>query len=306
MKRTIKGLLNLSRLDDFVWFILVTSILGVLAAMENISWRFIIVLCANWLSLAFAFMINDIEDAPEDAFSTKNSERNPISSGVISVKTARIAAGCTAFIAAGLYVILGQWPFVFGMAGLILGFLFSAQVMRLKTLPYFDVLTYGLVMGGLPFLSSYFTYADRFNQVWLWPFILVMSVSVYDRLHKGSKIIAEQRSTQTSEVDAYQGTVVTLGDRATATLMMVLIILVVLTGVVTFFLSQIIPGWVMFVMGLLVLIFMAPQFIRSQRDDGSRSPALSIKVMFERAAALALMLNFFLPWLNDLFQLGLF
>lgn len=307
LKRTLKGFAKLSRFDEFVWFIVVTSLLGVLAAQGTISWSLIMLLFANWLSVAFAYMVNDIEDAPEDAFSKKNFERNPISSGLISLKHAKIAALCVALTSASLYLVLGLWPFIFGAVCLLLGFLFSTQMVRLKTMAFFDVLSYGLVMAGLPFLSSFFAFSNRFNQVWFWPFVFVVSIRIYDRLRKENRNIEGDRLSRLSNREASQGTAVSLGDRATSTLLMALTILVVLTGVVTFFMINIIPGWVMLVMGLLVFFFtFMPTIFKSQRNDTDRALTWSFKQPLERAAALALILQFILPWLNDLLQLGYF
>lgn len=306
LKRTLKGLVRLSRFDEYAWFILVTSLLGVLAAQGTISWQLIILLFANWLSVAFAFMVNDIEDAPEDAFSTKNFERNPISSGLISARHAKLAALGSALISASLYLILGLWPFIIGIVCLLLGFLFSSQALRLKAMAFFDIITYGLVMAGLPFLCSYFAFSNRFNQVWFWPFVFVFSVRIFDRLHKEIRNIEGDRLSRLSEREAHQGTAVSLGNRTTSAFMMGLIILVVLTGVVTFFLINIVPRWVLIVMGILIILFMLPQLIKSQRFDVGRPFSLSFKEPLERAGALALILQFILPWLNDLLQLGIF
>ncbi len=306
MRQTLKAFTKLSRFDAYAWFIIVTTILGVLAAQETISWRFIMVLVANGLSVAFAFMINDIEDAPDDAFSTANFERNPISSGLISSKHAKILASCVALTSASLYLVLGIWPFILGVVSLLLGFSFSTQMLRLKTIAFFDILSYGLVMAGLPFLSSYFSFTSRFNQVWYWPFVFVVSVKIFDRLHKEIRNIEGDRLSRLSDWEPRQGTAVTLGERATSNLVMALIVLVVLTGVVTFFMINIILGWVRLLMGFLVFIFLLPAFINSQRKDAGRRLTMSLKEPLEQAAALALILQFFLPWLNDVFQLGIF
>lgn len=306
LNRTLKGLVKLSRFDEYAWFIVVTSLLGFLAAQATVSWQLFMLLLANWLTVAFAFMVNDIEDAPDDAFSTKNFERNPISCGLISSKLARIVALCVAVAAASLYLVLGLWPFIFGAVCLLLGYFFSAQIVHLKTLAYFDILSYGLMMAGLPFLCSYFAFTNSFNQTWFWPFVFVVTVKIFDRLHKETRKIKGDRSLRLRDREASRGTAVSLGDRASSSLIMALIILVVLTGVVTFFLINIIPRWVMMLMGLLVLFFMLPSFIKSQRNDAGRALMLSFRAPLERAAALALMLQLLLPWLDDLFQLGVF
>ena len=306
MKRTLIGLAKLTRFDEYTNFVVITTLLGVLAAQGAFTWQLIILLVSNWLAVGFAFMINDIEDAPEDAFSNKNFKRNPVSSGLISPKDARTAAWLAALSSAGLYAILGLWPFILGGACLILGMLFSAQTVRLKAMAFMDILSHGLILAGLPFLCSYFTFTTRFNQVWFWPFIFVVSVSNYGRLQKEVRNLEGERLSRLRHRSACQGTAIVLGDRVTSVLIMVMLILAVIAGVITFFIINLIPVWVMVVMAFLVIVFVLSQLINNQRGDTVLTPPHSLTKPLEQAAALALILQFFMPWLDQLMQLGIF
>ena len=85
VRSQIKGLIRLTRWKEYVPFVIPLTILGaLLAARPNnilLDWRLIVVTAANILAVAYAFMINDIEDAPDDARDPDRAARNPINDG---------------------------------------------------------------------------------------------------------------------------------------------------------------------------------------------------------------------------------
>ena len=155
MKKTLKGLIKLTRFNEYVYFVVITTFLGVSAANGSSDWRLLILLPANWLAVGFAFMINDIEDAPDDALSIKKINRNPISSGLITPKTARILTFSVSILSAVLFSFLGLWPFLFGLISLLLSYLYSYRGVRLKTIAFFDILAHSLMLAGLQYLCGY-------------------------------------------------------------------------------------------------------------------------------------------------------
>ena len=83
----IRGLIQLTRWKEYVPFVVPLTIIGALMAARPhgtlLDWRLIAVTLANILAVAYAFMINDIEDAPDDARDPARAARNPITSGRI-------------------------------------------------------------------------------------------------------------------------------------------------------------------------------------------------------------------------------
>jgi 4-hydroxybenzoate polyprenyltransferase len=67
VKIRIKALICLARYKEYFFFVIITTFLGASAANGAFGWPLLLVLLANWLAVAFAFMINDVEDAPDDA-----------------------------------------------------------------------------------------------------------------------------------------------------------------------------------------------------------------------------------------------
>lgn len=296
MIRTLKGLVKLTRFQEYGYFVVITTLLGVAAAQGRFNWRLIVVLLANWQVVGFAFMINDIEDAPDDALLSVKTKYNPVSSGLISPKTAKYATLIISLISVSLFAILGVWPLINGIANLTFGYLYSIKTVRLKTMAYFDIISYSLMLAGLPFLSSYFAFAFRFNRIWIWPFLFIVSICIYSELN------SEIRELEGDQPPPHQHTAIVLGDRAANVLLMVMLGLSVSMGAVTFFLINIIPAWVMVVMALLAILFILPAHIKNRRSDGNRVIQGSLQRPLERAAALALILQFILPWLAELMQ----
>jgi 4-hydroxybenzoate polyprenyltransferase len=295
LKRTLKGLVRLTRFREYGYFVVFTTLMGVAAARGTFNWRLIVLMMANWLVVGFAFMINDIEDAPDDALMTVKTKHNPVSSGLISPKTARYATFFIGLISVGLCAILGLWPLVFGMANLIFGYLYSIKTVRLKSMAFFDIISYSLMLAGLPFLSGYFTFASRFNRMWIWPFVFVVSICIYSELYSKIRELECERPAQ------HQHTATVLGDRAANVLLIVMMVLSVSMGAVTFFLINMIPPWVMILMAFFAILFIMPSFLRNRRSNGKKMIQGSWQKPLERAAALALALQFMIPWLVKLF-----
>ncbi|NJO84468.1 MAG: hypothetical protein HC828_17980, partial [Blastochloris sp.] len=71
LREQVHGLIQLTRWKEYVPFVIPLTILGALLASRPydtaLDWRLAVVTLANILAVAYAFMINDIEDAPDDA-----------------------------------------------------------------------------------------------------------------------------------------------------------------------------------------------------------------------------------------------
>ena len=84
----INGVIRLSRWREHVPFTIPLTLVGSLLATEvtqtSVDWRVFAVLIANVLAMSFAFMINDVEDAPDDALNPKKKLHNVISSEILT------------------------------------------------------------------------------------------------------------------------------------------------------------------------------------------------------------------------------
>jgi 4-hydroxybenzoate polyprenyltransferase len=146
LKQQIHGLIQLTRWKEYVPFVVPLTLLGALMAArpngDYLDWRLAAVTLANILAVAYAFMINDIEDAPDDARDPARAARNPISSGKIGVRMGYAACRLVAFVTLALYALGGWWPFAIGIATLLLSHLYSWRPVRLKAWPVTDIVSH--------------------------------------------------------------------------------------------------------------------------------------------------------------------
>jgi len=145
----ILALIRLTRFKEFTFFVIVTTFLGVAAGHGQFNCTLVGVLAANWLSVMFAFMINDVEDAPDDALNPRKIKRNPVSAGELSPGAARNASLVVAILAVILYAFLGLWPFLLGFCSLALGFVYSWRRIRIKNIAFLDLTSHCLMLAGL-------------------------------------------------------------------------------------------------------------------------------------------------------------
>jgi 4-hydroxybenzoate polyprenyltransferase len=191
-RRPAQGLLQLTRYREYVLFVIVTTLLGAKMGGGDFGLRLLIVLAANILVVGFAFMYNDVEDAPDDALDARKALRNPISAGMISPRTGKLACAVVAVLLMALYALLGLLPFLLGGLCLVLAFLYSWRVARLKAVPVADLISHSLSLAGLQFLCAYFTFDNGKPYSWLF-FLFVVLFSVYGELNNEMRDIVVDR-----------------------------------------------------------------------------------------------------------------
>lgn len=300
MNKTLRGLAKLTRFNEYIYFVIITTLLGVSSASGSVDWRFFLLIPANWLAVGFAFMINDVEDAPDDTLTINKAKRNPISAGLITPKTARIATFSIGLLSAFLFFLLGTWPFILGLITLLLGYFYSSRDIRLKTIALIDIISHSLMLAGLQFLAAYFTYAERLYRNWFWPFIFVMAISIYGELYNEIRDIEGDRQAH------LQHTAIFLGERKAHILMVAILILGIFAGAVSLILIELIPLWVFLLMVILSLLFIFPKVMKIRRQDSSMIIQGAFQKPLESAAALALLCYYLLPWLAQMLKSPLF
>jgi 4-hydroxybenzoate polyprenyltransferase len=186
LREQILGLVQLTRWREYVTFVIPLTVMGaLLAARPNdilLDWRLVAVTLANILAVAYAFMINDIEDAPDDARDPARAARNPISTGKIGVRLGYAACRLVAVVTLVLYALGGGWAFAIGIATLLLSHLYSWRPVRLKAWPVTDIVSHSLMLSGLLFLAGYFVYHDSPGIMWLVAAGATL-VSIYGQLY---------------------------------------------------------------------------------------------------------------------------
>jgi 4-hydroxybenzoate polyprenyltransferase len=289
--KKILALIKLTRYKEYTFFVTVTTLLGVAAAEGRLGWQFGGVLVANWLAVMFAFMINDVEDADDDALNPKKINRNPVSAGEISPRAAWIASFVVAIAAGVLYYTLGYWPFILGTISLFLGFVYSWRKIRLKNMAFLDLASHCMMLAGLQFLPGYMVFDNRpANFYWLFPFTFVVSVSLYGELFN------ELRDLEGDLKAGLRHTAAVLGPRLGYWLMMLVLAIGGYCGFVSIFLLGIIPTWVVILMVVAALGLIALPLYKARHHKDVLALQESFQKPFEIAAALALGTQFAVPW----------
>ncbi len=245
LRRPLLGVVRLTRYREYVLFVTVTTLFGAKFGGGEFDLRLLIVLVANMLVVAFAFMYNDVEDAPDDALDERKAQRNPISAGMLSPRAGRAVCAITALLTLGMYALLGGMAFLLGALCLALAFLYSWRMARLKAVPVADLISHSLSLAGLQFLCAYFAFDQGKPHSWLF-FLFAALISVYGELNNELRDLAVDRRA------GIQHTAHWIGARGTKLLMFIsLALALVMLGV--FLWLEMIPLWL-----LIVPIVVAP------------------------------------------------
>jgi 4-hydroxybenzoate polyprenyltransferase len=165
----LNAILKLSRWRQHVPYTLPAVLSGGLLAAQfnevSLDGRLLMVTIANVLAMSFAFMINDVVDAPDDA-KDPHKHSNAIAAGILSIREGNFIAGLTFALAAFFFFFGGWYSFGVGMLTLILSYLYSAPPFRLKARPVVDLLSHVLMLSGFLMLSSYVIYDPIPEQAW--------------------------------------------------------------------------------------------------------------------------------------------
>ena len=214
----LNGLLRLSRWKEHILFTVPLTLLGAnLAAGHHpdavtLDWRLLAVTIANVLAVTLAFMVNDVEDAPDDAREAARAARNPVTSGEITRREGWLASIVVSGVALVCYAWTSEAAFWNGVITVALAYLYSWRTVRLKALPVVDVISHILMLSALLFLAGYFAYHDDPGRVWLVA-LAVGLVSVYGQLYN------QLRDYDMDRAAGLHNTASVLGPRLTQMLM---------------------------------------------------------------------------------------
>ncbi len=256
LKKQLNGLIRLTRYKEYPFFVIVTSLLGAAAANGVMGWKLVGVVTANLLTVAFAFMINDVEDAPDDA----------------------------------VYAFLGGWPLITGLSCLVIAYFYSWRRVRLKSRPIADLLSHGLMLAGLQFLSAYLTFEPVPFSRWIYPFMFVVGISLYGELFN------ELRDLKGDQEAGITHTANLIGYRAAYILMFALLLTGVGSAFVTVFVIHLIPLWVVLLWIAFAAVLVIPKMWRIRQHSSHVAMQESFHKPVEIAAACALSAQFLSPW----------
>ena len=255
----IQGLLQLTRWKEYIGFTVPLTVLGALMAVQQegagLDWRLVAVTLATFLVVAYAFIINDIEDAPDDALEESRRQRNPVSAGRVSLRVGYMALAVVALVTLGLYALGGSYAFLIGVVTLIISHLYSWRKVRLKAWPITDIVSHSLMLSGLLFLAGYFTYGITPGIIWF-VFLGVTLFSSYGQLYNQLRDFAVDKEA------GLHNTAILLGERNAKGLMYAMAILAAACFVIGI-VGGAFPAWLL----IVVIIAVPVSFLFRPRKD---------------------------------------
>lgn len=255
----IQGLIQLTRWKEYIGFTVPLTVLGALMAVQQegagLDWRLVAVTLATFLVVAYAFIINDIEDAPDDALEESRRQRNPVSAGRVSLRVGYMALAVVALVTLGLYALGGSYAFLIGVVTLIISHLYSWRKVRLKAWPITDIVSHSLMLSGLLFLAGYFTYGITPGIIWF-VFLGVTLFSSYGQLYNQLRDFAVDKEA------GLHNTAILLGERNAKGLMYAMAILAAACFVIGI-IGGAFPAWLL----IVVIIAVPVSFLFRPRKD---------------------------------------
>lgn len=208
----MRAVLKLSRWHEFIPFTLPLTLVGGLMAYRfheaKLDERLFYVLIANFLAMAYAFMINDIEDSEDDKLNPERGAKNAVSNGEISKSSAWLAALACAGLAVLLYALAGAGALTSGVLILVLSHFYSWKPVRLKALPVLDIVSHVLMLSTLLMVAAYLIYTDTFQEVW--PLVVSVTLfSAYGQLYNQLRDYEEDRAAGLKNTASFLGKLLT-------------------------------------------------------------------------------------------------
>src|SRR3989344_4145224 len=168
--KKILAIVELSRWKEHIPFVIPLTLMGSLVAMSGepvADKKLLFILAANIVTVTYAFMLNDIEDAEDDARDKARKKRNPVASGKLSETEAYTIIRVMASLAIILFSLTNALTLSLGIMTLLLSHLYSWKRIRLKAYPVADIVSHSLMLSGLLVATGFTTYGGGFGQIWI-------------------------------------------------------------------------------------------------------------------------------------------
>jgi len=225
------GVIRLSRYKEVLAIVAVLSIMGMfLVASNNLGEPsldvFILVFLGNFLATTFAFMINDVEDAEDDARDPKKAQRNPISAGMLTHRQGTIVSWVVALASLALFALLGAEVLLAGTVLVILGFLYSWRTVRLKGMPFIDMISHGYFLASGILLTAFLS-VSGFDVAVLPAFFAVFFLSLAGDMFNEIRDYESDRKANLKNTVSVLGLQASIGLRIIFTFLGIILALVV-------------------------------------------------------------------------------
>jgi 4-hydroxybenzoate polyprenyltransferase len=287
----MKELIQLSRWQEHIPFTIPLTILGAIVAASNgalLDIKLLYVIIANVAAMSYAFMINDIEDAPDDLMDPKKAKRNPVSAGRISRENAYTAVRLLALVAVVFYALTNKMTLGVGIVTFLLSHTYSWRRIRLKAYPVTDIVSHSLMLSGLLLISGFTAFSTDLKHIWILTSAAVL-FSVYGQLYN------QIRDFEVDTKAKLKNTTILIGKRRAEYLKNAAILLAVI-ALLTSIYYRVFPVWLVFPI-ILTTPFM---FLYKSKNDSSGTAAIDLSG--EMQLQLLLLFNIIiLVWIGEIF-----
>lgn len=208
--KKLKAILALTRWTEIYDYTLAITLLA--AVFSGINWQFriLLIFIINVLGQCFAFMINDVEDAEDDALNPKKLKRNPVSNGKLSKKEGYIYSAIVAVVCIALFALLAVSynPFavvLVAVTTLLTMFLYSWKKVRFKSMPVMDFFSHVYMLAGAPYLLAYFSFRQEMDLIGFIGLGIVLSISGYGMMENQLRDYDTDKQTNIKNSTSYIG-----------------------------------------------------------------------------------------------------
>lgn len=151
-KTKLLGYYKLTRVKTIMEFYPFLVIFGLLGSRAYVNLLSIVTAISILLLLVGSFIINDVEDAEDDAKDPKKVNRNPISAGILTKSQGYIFYLIINAIALIPLLTINLNVFLVGVLTAVVGYCYSCLPLRFKSRPIIDVLSHGFFLAGAEIL----------------------------------------------------------------------------------------------------------------------------------------------------------
>lgn len=166
-------LVRLTRIQYYLPVVLlVFPLIFLISPDDFFTHKTLIIFLSNLFLTAFGFTFNDVEDATDDYYDFEKRKRNPISSGELTHKQSYFISFTLLSLGLFLLLFVSYYVFLLGIIFAFGGFFYSWKPLRLKSIPFVDMITHVIFLGVIQFFITYLSF--RSLDWFVIPFLMII------------------------------------------------------------------------------------------------------------------------------------
>ncbi|MEO6728914.1 MAG: UbiA family prenyltransferase [Candidatus Dojkabacteria bacterium] len=208
IKKFFIAFYRLSRLNvilhDYFPFLTIVTIIGI--GFKISIFDYFLAILVSLSVHCYSFIVNDLEDAEDDAMDEKKAKRNPVSSGFITYRQGLMILQLTSIPALILvFVFQGIPAFLVVLSAIVAGHLYSWKKVRYKSYPFVDLISHAYALGAFQVL--YFMLLKNAD-TGLTPILVLIGVAL---ISMGGALFNQVRDFQVDVKSHLRNTAITIG-----------------------------------------------------------------------------------------------